>query len=47
VVLLALSDDEGDIAAPARRTPRPAVNGEAIRQIGAILAPPRRLTPQS
>jgi len=37
VVLLALPDDGGDIAAPAR-TPRLAVNAEAIRQIGAILA---------
>jgi hypothetical protein len=38
VVLLALPDDGGGIAALARRTPRPAVNAEAIRQIDAILA---------
>jgi len=44
VALLALSDDGATSLRQPRRTPRPTVNAEAIRQIGAILA--RRLTPQ-
>jgi hypothetical protein len=45
VVLLALPDDGGDIAAPARPDAASCCEPEAIRQIDAILA--RRLTPQS
>jgi len=43
VVLLALPDNGATSLRQPGRTPRPAVNAEAIRQIGAI--PPRRLTP--
>jgi hypothetical protein len=38
VVLLAVSDDGATSLRQPGRTPRPAVNAEAIRQAGAILA---------
>jgi len=37
VVLLALPDDGGTARRHSGRTPRPAVNTEAIRQIDGIL----------